>query len=175
MTKQRMTIIRNNKYPEGSDQWMAYDQGWCDGYDSNEEVWVKQMLPIVGELEEHIRYDWENNDCLQVSKIKMIFDVFWQYSPEHDWLEGLVKDAVEVYNDYKWELSAGELEDLRYMARKFNVSMSNRWMVTMTYSTELEVEATDEDDANQKAADMFRSDYSVFDVVHDAEFEAEEL
>jgi hypothetical protein len=39
---------------------------------SRSETWVAQILPIVGELEEHIRYDWENNDCLQVGKIKMI-------------------------------------------------------------------------------------------------------
>ena len=111
----------------------AWDEGWSAGYDDNEETWIKQILPIVGELEEHIRYDWENNDCLQVRKIKMLFDVFVQYPPEHDWLEQLIKDAVAAYKQHKWDdLSKGELEDFKSMAKSFGISIVNLWKVTIS-------------------------------------------
>jgi hypothetical protein len=175
MTKQRMTIIKEHNYANGSDEALAYEQGWCDGYDSNEEVWAKQVLPIVGELEEHIRYDWENNDCLQVAKIKMIFDVFWQYAPEHDWLGALVKDAVAAYEEHKWDdLSAGDLEDLRFMADKFGVSMLGKWRVTVTWTDVIEVEAVDHDEACQQASNKFIDEFSIYDIAHHAEFDAEE-
>jgi len=177
MTKQRMTIIRNNSYADGSSESLAYDQGWCDGYDSNEEVWAKQVLPIVGELEEHIRYDWEHNDCLQVEKIKMIFDVFWQYPPEHDWLQPLVRDAVEVFRDSgdDFGISYGGFEDLKYMAKKFGIPMKTTWSVAITYSTEIEVEADSEEEAIEKASEKFTEEFDIGNVASDAEFEGQEI
>jgi len=176
MTKYRMTTIKNNGYPNGSNEALAYEQGWCDGYDSNEEAWARQVLPIVGELEEHIRYDWENNDCLQVGKIKMIFDVFWQYPPEHDWLRPLVRDAVEVFKESGPEdLSAGEIEDLRLMAKRFGIAMNTKWQVSVTWNGTIEVEASDEDEACEIATSKFVSDFDIYDVSYEANFDAEEV
>lgn len=175
MFKERMTIIKKNTHPDGSNESLAYEQGWCDGYDSNEEAWVAQVLPIVGELEEHIRYDWERNDCLQVKKIKMIFDVFWQYSPEHDWLEPLIKDAVEAYKEHQWDdLTKGELEDLRYMAKRFGIPMTNTWRVDITYSTSIDVEADSKDDAIEKATNQFIDENYIEGIAGEAEYEAQE-
>ena len=154
----------------------AWDEGWSAGYDDNEETWIKQILPIVGELEEHIRYDWENNDCLQVAKIKMIFDVFIQYAPEYDWLEGLVKDAVEAYKDHEWDdLSSGDLDDLETMGKSFGLAIKKKWNVSITYSTEIEVEADDRHDAAEKASEKFLDDYNLYDINSEAEFEAQEI
>ena len=165
-----------NPYDNVSPEGRAWDKGWCAGYDDNEETWIAQILPIVGELEEHIRYDWEHNDCLQVKKIKMIFDVFIQYAPEYDWLEGLIKDAVEAYKTHKWDdLSKGDLEDLQHMAKSFGESIGQTWNVTLTYSTDIEVEADDEDDAIEKASEKFRDEFNLYDIASDADFEASEL
>lgn len=163
-----------NPYDNVSAKGRAWDKGWCAGYDDNEETWVKQILPIVGELEEHIRYDWENNDCLQVGKIKMIFDVFIQYAPEYDWLEQLVKDAVAAYKQHQWELTKGELEDLQGMAKAFYVPMVNTWRVALTYSTEIEVEAESESGAIEKAQEEFLDNWNLYDISADADFEAQE-
>lgn len=165
-----------NPYDNVSQEGRAWDRGWCSGYDDNEETWVKQILPIVGELEEHIRYDWENNDCLQVKKIKMIFDVFFQYAPEHDWLEQLVKDATEAYKEHQWDdLSSSELEDLAAMGKPFGISLKKKWNVNVTWSDTIEVEADDEDSACELAEDKIREDSNFYDILANSEFEAEEL
>ncbi len=90
-----------------------------------DEKWVRRMLPIVGELEEHIRYDWEHNDCVQVSKLKLIFDTFFEFSTEHDWLGTLISDAVDVQNENGWDLSYGERLDFEVMARAFNLELAD--------------------------------------------------
>ena len=163
------------RYDDAYSQNRAWDEGWCAGYDDNEETWIKQILPIVGELEEHIRYDWENNDCLQVGKIKMIFDVFIQYAPEHDWLENLVKDAVEAHKDeHRDDLSSGELEDLQIMAKAFGLTIKKKWRVNVTWSDTIEVEADNETEACGLAEDKIRDDFNLYDILADTEFEAEE-
>ena len=155
-------------------QHRAWEQGWCAGYDDNEETWCKQVLPIVGEVEESIRYDWENNDTLQIDKIYMIWRVFWQYPPEHDWLEPLVKDVVELYRkDHGDKLGSGELDRLREMADSFGVPLTKKWNVTVSFETIYEVEAADEDDAVLEARDKF-TDERLLDLADDAEFSAEE-
>lgn len=106
--------------PRTYDVW---DQGWCAAYDELEQDWSRKVLPIVGDVEESIRYDWEHNDCVQVGKLKRIFDVFWQYAPEHDWLEPLVKDAVAAQNAGKWPLSYGARADLQFMGKAFGVEL----------------------------------------------------
>jgi hypothetical protein len=165
-----------NPYDNVSGKGRAWDEGWCAGYDDNEETWVRQVLPIVGELEEHIRYDWGHNDCLQVKKIKMIFDVFIQYAPEHDWLENLIKDAVQAYKDHGWDdLSRGDLEDLQHMAKAFGQSITKKWNVAMTYSTEIEVEASSEDEAVERASEKFLDDYSLYDITSESDFEGQEI
>ena len=166
-----------NPYDNVSPEGRAWDKGWCAGYDDNEETWVKQILPIVGELEEHIRYDWENNDCLQVGKIKMIFDVFIQYAPEHDWLEQLIKDAVDAYKQHQWgDLSKGELEDLRHMASRFGQSIDKKFLVSFDMATlDIEVEAEDEQDAIDKAIEKAEYDYSVGYLLADADSAASEI
>lgn len=164
-----------NPYDNVSAKGRAWDQGWCAGYDENEATWVKQILPIVGELEEHIRYDWENNDCLQVKKIKMIFDVFIQYAPEYDWLEQLIKDAVEAYKKHRWDdLSSGDLEDLEAMGKSFGVTIKTKWRVYVTWSDNIEIEADSEDEACELAEDKIREDYNLYEILADIEFEAEE-
>jgi len=174
-TTTKATTTNPYNHDHAYDQNRAWDEGWTAGYDDNEETWVAQILPIVGELEEHIRYDWENNDCLQVGKIKMIFDVFIQYAPEHDWLSQLVKDAVRAYKDHGWDdLSYGDLRDLRTMAKAFGVSLTKKWRVNVTWRDTIEVEAFDEDEACQLASDRFVNEFSVYDIFHEAEFEAEE-
>ena len=90
-----------------------------------DEKWVRRMLPIVGELEEHIRYDWEHNDCVQIGKLKLIFDTFFEFPPEHDWLETLISDAVDVQNENGWDLSYGERLDFEVMARAFNLELAD--------------------------------------------------
>jgi hypothetical protein len=165
-----------NPYDNVSGKGRAWDKGWCAGYDDNEQTWIKQVLPIVGELEEHIRYDWENNDCLQVKKIKMIFDVFIQYAPEYDWLESLVKDAVDTYKTHEWDdLSRGDLEDLQHMAKAFGQSITKKWNVAMTYSTDIEVEAGNEDEAVEKASKKFLDDYNLYDIASESDFEGQEI
>lgn len=162
-------------YDNAYSQNRAWDEGWCAGYDDNEETWVKQVLPIVGELEEHIRYDWDNNDCIQVGKIKMIFDVFIQYAPEHDWLENLVKDAVEAHKDgHRDDLSSGELEDLQIMAKAFGVPMTKKWRVTATWTDTFDIEADTEREACELAEDKVREDANFYDIIAQSEFEAEE-
>ena len=108
---------------ENREAAQAWEAGWCAAYDEQEEAWCKQVLPIVGDVEESIRYDWEHNDCVQVEKLKRIFDVFWQYPPEHDWLEPLVRDAVAAQNAGKWPLSPGDSIDLRIMGKAFGVEL----------------------------------------------------
>jgi hypothetical protein len=174
-TTTKATTTNPYNHDHAYDQNRAWDEGWVAGYDDNEETWVAQILPIVGELEEHIRYDWENNDCLQVGKIKMIFDVFIQYAPEYDWLEGLVKDAVQAYKDHGWDdLSYGDLQDLQIMAKAFGVPMTKKWRVTVTWSDTFEVEAVDEGEACIAAEDKIREDSNWYDVLANADFEAEE-
>ena len=170
-------MTTKNPYDNLSGKGRAWDQGWCAGYDDNEQTWVRQVLPIVGELEEHIRYDWENNDCLQVKKIKMIFDVFVQYAPEHDWLEGLIKDAVQAYKDYGWDdLSRGDLEDLQHMAKAFGQSITKKFLVSFDMSTlDVEVEAEDEESAIEKALEEAEHDYSVGYLLADADTSASEI
>lgn len=164
-----------NPYDNVSSEGRAWDKGWCAGYDDNEETWIKQILPIVGELEEHIRYDWENNDCLQVKKIKMIFDVFIQYAPEYDWLEQLIKDAVEAYKKHQWDdLSSGDLEDLEAMGKAFGATIKTKWRVNVTWSDTIEIEADNEDEACELAEDKIREDYNLYDILANTEFEAEE-
>lgn len=171
-----MTTKNPYRYDSEYAQNRAWDEGWSAGYDDNEETWVKQILPIVGELEEHIRYDWDNNDCLQVKKIKMIFDVFIQYAPEYDWLEGLVKDAVEAYKNHRWDdLSVGDLEDLQHMAKAFGESISKKYRVTLTWTDIIEIDAEDEDDATVKAIDNLRDEYSIYDIAHDTDCDVEEI
>ena len=166
-----------NPYDNVSPEGRAWDKGWCAGYDDNEETWIKQILPIVGELEEHIRYDWENNDCLQVKKIKMIFDVFIQYAPEYDWLEQLIKDAVDAYKEHQWDdLSRGELDDLRDMASRFGQSIHKKFLVSFDMTTlDIEVEAEDEQDAIDKAMEKAEYDYSVEYLLADADATASEI
>ena len=164
-----------NPYDNVSPEGRAWDKGWCAGYDDNEETWIAQILPIVGELEEHIRYDWEHNDCLQVKKIKMIFDVFIQYAPEYDWLEQLIKDAVEAYKKHQWDdLSSGDLEDLEAMGKAFGATIKTKWRVNVTWSDTIEIEADNEDEACELAEDKIREDYNLYDILANTEFEAEE-
>ncbi len=175
MNKQRMTIIRNNSYELGSKEYQAYDQGWCDGYDSNEEEWIRRTLPITGELEESIRYDWENNSTLQVGKIKMIFDTYYEFAPEHEWLRPLVKDAVELAEKGEIEVRDYELEDLKFMAKSLGIPVTHTWEVVVTWTRSFEVEALNEDDATSKALNKLRDEYSIHDVAWDAEIEVEDI
>jgi hypothetical protein len=174
-TTTKATTTNPYNHDHAYDQNRAWDEGWVAGYDDNEETWVAQILPIVGELEEHIRYDWENNDCLQVKKIKMIFDVFIQYAPEYDWLSELVKDAVQAYKDHQWDdLSYGDLEDLRHMAKAFGVPLTKKWRVTVTWNETFDVEAVDEAQACELAEDQIREGSNFYDILAQSDFEAEE-
>jgi hypothetical protein len=175
MYKQRMTIIHNNSYELGSKEYHAYDQGWCDGYDSNEEEWIRRTLPIVGELEESIRSDWESNGVLQVKQIKMIFDAYHEFAPEHEWLRPLVKDALELVHNEEIEVKDYELEDLKFMAKSLGIPVTHTWQVEVSWQTTFEVEALNEDEATSLALNKLRDDYSIHDVAWDAEIEVEDI
>jgi hypothetical protein len=105
----------------------------------------------------------------------MIFDVFIQYAPEYDWLSELVKDAVQAYKDRRWDdLSYGDLQDLQIMAKAFGVPLTKKWRVTVTWSDTFDVEAVDEHEACVAAEDKIREDSNWYDVLANADFEAEE-
>ena len=103
--------------------YRAWEKGWLQGWRESEAIWLRQMLPIVGELEEDIRYDWEHNDCVQVEKLWPIFSAFASYHSEHEWLQPLIRDAVAAQNANKWRLSEGDRVDLEIMARWAKVEL----------------------------------------------------
>jgi len=153
----------------------AWDRGWCAAYDELEEEWCRKVLPIVGELEESIRYDWDNNDTLQIGKIYMIWSVFWQYPPEHDWLQPLVSNVVDLYRrDHGDKLNSREFDQLDEMARSFGIPLTKTWDVTITWHGSVEVPANDESEANELAGEKIRATYTIRDILHECEFEAEE-
>lgn len=171
-------MITDNPYNRSTDllKHDAWQEGWCAGYDDNEEEWVKRTLPIVGELEESIRYDWEHNDCVQWGKLKLIFDAYYPFVPEHDWLEPLIKDAVQIQKENSgWYMSPKERDIAECLGKAFGVSLDTEFRVTLTYTQEFDIRATDEELAIELAQEQFRDLAHIRDVSDEGDWEAEEI
>lgn len=168
-------MITDNPYSKGSIGHTAWQEGYCAGYDDNEQDWIKRTLPIVGELEESIRYDWEHNDCVQWSKLKLIFDAYYPFAPEHDWLEPLIKDAVKVQNENGWYMTPRERDAAECLGEAFGVSLGQEYRVTVRFEEYVYVTAADEDEAVEKALEEFRDEFSFEDIMHNVDTDVEEM